>query len=192
VKTTILFGIAILCPLAALTAQDIKPFDAKPGLWETTVTLDITGMPPMPAMPQLTPDQLAKLPPEARQRLEAMMAGRGGGGSPRTITSKSCVSKESIEKGMAFANSNQANCTRKIVSSSSSKIEMHMECAMEKTDMKTVSDFTVERVDSEHVKAGGITKTTGGPNNRTMESKMNVTSKWLSADCGDLKPGEAK
>ena len=78
-KTTILFAIALWCPLAALTAQEMKPFDAKPGLWEYTTTTQISGMPAMPAMPQLTPDQLARIPEAQRKQVEAMMASRGGG-----------------------------------------------------------------------------------------------------------------
>ena len=193
-KTTILFGIAILCPLAALTAQEIKPFDAKPGLWESTMTMEISGMPAMPAMPQLTPEQLAKMPPAARQQMESMMNGRAG--APRTITSKSCTTKEEINKGLAFSDKNQANCTRKIVSSSSSKVEMHVECAPDKTNMTVVSDITVERLDAEHVKVAGTSKSTGtGAGNgaaRTMDSKFTVNSKWLSSDCGDVKPAGEK
>jgi hypothetical protein len=191
VKTTILFGIAILCPLAALTAQEIKPFDAKPGLWESTTTLEIPGMPAMPAM-QLTPDQLAKIPEAQRAQVLAMMNGRGG--SPRTTTTKSCVTKESLNRAMAFANdNNQANCTRKVVSSSSDKIQLHMECQPDKTNMTMVGDMTVERLDAEHVKGSATFKNSGtGPANgnapRTMESKMTFSTRWLSADCGDVKP----
>ena len=180
-KTTFLLGIAILCPLAALTAQEIKPFDAKPGLWESTMTMEISGMPAMPAMPQLTPEQLAKMPPAARQR---------------TITSKSCTTREEINKGLAFSDKTQANCTRRIVSSSSSKVEMHVECAPDKTNMTVVSDITVERLDSEHVKVAGTSKSTGtGAGNgaaRSMDSKFTVNSKWLSSDCGDVKPAGEK
>ena len=197
-KTTILFGIAILCPLAAVTAQEIKPFDAKPGLWESTTTTEITGMPAMPAMPQLTPDQLAKIPEAQRQQVQAMMAARGGGGAPRNITTKSCVTKESLAKSMAFMNdNNQANCTRKIVNSSSGKIEFHMECTPDKTNMTMVGDMTIERLDAEHVKGSGTFKNTGtGPATgnapRTMESKITFSTKWLSSDCGDVKPAGEK
>ncbi len=196
-KTTILFGIAMLCPLAALTAQEIKPFDARPGLWETTTNIEVSGMPAIPqsAMPQLTPDQLAKMPPAARQQLEAMMAGRGG--APRATTTKSCVTKESLDKAMAFGNNNQANCNRRIVNSSPSKIEVHVDCAPDKMNMTMVMDATVERVDAEHVKFSGTMKNSGtgsgtGNTVRTVESKMSATSKWLSADCGDVKPAGEK
>jgi len=194
VKTTILLGIAVLCPLAALTAQEIKPFDAKPGLWESTSSTEISGMPSMAAVPQLTPEQLARIPEAQRKQVEAMMASRGGGGSPRSITTKSCVTKESLAKSMAFVNdnANQANCTRKIINSSSDKIQFHMECTPDKLNMTMVGDMTIERLDAEHVKGSGTFKNTGtGPNSdtpRTMESKITFSTKWLSSDCGDVKP----
>lgn len=196
-KTTILFGIALLCPLAALTAQEIKPFDAKPGLWESTTIMQISGMPPMPAMPQLTPEQLASIPEAQRQQMQAMMNGRGG--SPRTTTAKSCVTKESLARAMAFGetNNNQANCTRKVVSSSSDKIEFHMECQPDRTNMTMAGDMTIERVDAEHVKGAGTFKNSGtspatGNTTRTMESKITFNTKWLSSDCGDVKPAGEK
>jgi hypothetical protein len=195
VKTTILFGIAILCPLAALSAQEIKPFDARPGLWESTTTTEISGMPAMPAMPQLTPDQLARIPEAQRKQMEAMMAGRGG--SPRSATTKSCVTKESLARSMAFLNDdNPGNCTRKIASSSSDKIEMHIECTPDKTNMTMTGDFTIQRVDAEHVKGSGAFKSTGtgsgGNAPRTMESKITFSTRYLSSDCGDVKPAGEK
>jgi hypothetical protein len=145
-------------------------------------------------MPQLTPEQLAKMPPAARQQMESMMNGRAG--APRTITSKSCTTKEEINKGLAFSDKNQANCTRKIVSSSSSKVEMHVECAPDKTNMTVVTDITVDRLDAEHVKVAGTSKSTGTSAGngaaRTMDSKFTVNSKWLSSDCGDVKPAGEK
>jgi hypothetical protein len=62
--------------------------------------------------------------------------------------------------------------------------------------MTVVSDITVERLDAEHVKVSGTSKNTGtGAGNgaaRTMDMKFTVASKWLSADCGDVKPAGEK
>jgi len=194
-KTILSLGIAMLCPLAALTAQEIKPFDAKPGLWETTTTIEMLQAPAMPqsSMPQLTPEQLAKMPPAARQQIEAMMAARGG--APRSTTAKSCVTPESLNKALAFGGANRANCTRKIVNSSPDKLEIHVECEPDKMNATMVGDVTLERLDAEHVKGHGTFKNTGtGPGGatRTMESKITFNNKWLSSDCGDVKPPAEK
>jgi hypothetical protein len=86
-KTALFFSAALLCPLSAWAADDIRPFDAKTGLWETTSTMEMPGMPSMPAMPQIPPEQLAKMSPQQRAQVEAMLKARGGAASPRvTVT----------------------------------------------------------------------------------------------------------
>jgi hypothetical protein len=52
--------------------------------------------------------------------------------------------------------------------------------------------MTLDRVDAEHMKGNMVMKTsgdasTGGPG-RSMDMKMTFSSKWLSSDCGDVKP----
>ena len=56
----ILFA-SVWCAPPAIWSQDIKPVDIKPGLWENTTTSQDIGV-AMPTMPQLTPEQLAKMP----------------------------------------------------------------------------------------------------------------------------------
>jgi len=168
---------------AALPAQDIKPFDVKLGLWETTSTTEMNGM-AMPNMPQIPPEALAQMPPEQRARIEAMMKGRGGSG-PGTTT-RYCVTKESLQRPMAFGQQERA-CTTKVVSSTSSKQVMHMDCTRGETHM--TGDMTVERVDAEHAKGAMTVKAEG---EQAVGMKMSFQTKWLSADCGSVKPAGAK
>ena len=86
-KSKFVLSASLLLPLAAC-AQDIKPFDVKIGLWEYSTTMEISGMPAMPNMPQLSEDQLSKMPPQARKQIEDMMKSKGGMGAPRTTTTK--------------------------------------------------------------------------------------------------------
>ena len=176
---------AAVCLQMAGWAADIKPFDAKLGLWESTSTTEMGGMPAMPAMPQIPPETLAKMPPAQRAQVEAMMKGRGPGG-PRSNTTKYCLTKESLEKAMAFAQGDKS-CTPTVVSSSSSKQEIHMDCTREGTHM--TGDVTVERVDAEHAK-GAMKLKAEGDHPITINSTFQ--SKWLSSDCGDVKPAMAK
>jgi hypothetical protein len=64
---------------------------------------------------------------------------------------------------------------------------IHMECTQGKTNM--VGDLMIERIDSEHAKGNVVMKTSG---EQAMNMKMSFTTKWLSADCGDVKPLAAK
>lgn len=185
----ILFAIVLMCPLATW-AQDIKPFDAKVGLWESTTTTEISGMPAMPAtpaMPALTEEQLAKIPPAQRAQVEAMMKGRGSSaGSPRTTTSKYCLTRESLNRAQY---NSEKNCTTKLVNSSAGHQQIHVECATGNT--RSTGDVSMERVDAEHGKGTVVMKvssTDGNAAGRSMDIKASVSNKWISADCGDIKP----
>jgi hypothetical protein len=184
VKKTILTGILLALPMAAWAAD---VFDVKPGLWEQTMNVEMTGM---PAMPQLTPEQLAQMPPAARARFEAMMQGRGGLGGGQAIVSKVCRTKESLADAMSYAARQDSGCTPKINSMSASKVEVHVDCTGRFTGS---GDFVVERVDSEHTKMTGAIKGVASMGSKTdadhpITQKMTVNGKWLSSDCGDVKP----
>jgi hypothetical protein len=191
----ILLAIVIGVPTAfvgttAIWAQDIKPIDVKPGLWENTVTTQMSGM-NMPSMPSVSPDQLAKMPPEARARVEAMI--KGGTGAPQTSTNKACITKENLSKPI-FDNADKS-CIYKLVSSSSSTQQIHVECT--KGNSKTSGDLSFNRVDNEHLKGNMDMKTTGdastsGSAAQNMTIKMTFSNKFISSDCGDVKPSMGK
>jgi hypothetical protein len=141
--------------------------------------MDISGMPAMPAMPQIPEAALSKMSPEQRAQMEGMMKGRGGAGAPRTT--KVCLTRESLSAG-AFGQSD-GSCNSKVVSSSSSKQVLHMECAQGGT--RTVGDLTVDRVDAGHAKGTMLMKSEG---DQAREVKMSFDTKWIGADCGDVKP----
>lgn len=179
-KLTILTAIALVLPLT-IWAADI--FDVKPGLWEytATTTTELPNGQPAPALPQLTDEQLAKIPPAQRAQIEAVLKARGGPAGPRTSTGKSCITKETLAKALTF--SQQGNsCTTKATSLTSSRQEIHIECTGQ---FKAAGDIIVERVDSEHSKANMQLKSEG---DHPMTMKTVYTSKFVSADCGDVKP----
>jgi hypothetical protein len=183
-----MFSIVMMCP-AAIWAQDIKPIDIKPGLWENTTTSEMSGM-SMPAMPAISEDQLAKMPPAQRAQVEAMM--KGGMGAPRTTTTKACITKEQLTRSI-FDNGDKS-CSYKLTNSSSSNQMVHVECTRGTT--KTAGDLNLDRVDSEHVKGNMLMKTTDSAaaagRGQNMNIKISFTNKWLGADCGDVKPSGDK
>ena len=181
----------MLLPLASIAlSADMKMFDTKLGLWETTSTMEMEGIPAMPAMPQIPKETLDKMPPAQRAQFEAMMKNRAGAGAPRTTTSKSCTTKETLARGFGVPESKDAECTWKIISSSSSKAQIHVECASKAGDPTSNGDIVMERIDAEHVKGNMTTKAKDDDNAITV--KMAFNSKWVSANCGDVKPYTGK
>ena len=179
-RTLILAG-----TLAAISvaAADLKPLDAKLGLWETTTTTEVDGM---PAMPQIPKETLDKMPPAQRAQLEAMMKNRASPAAPRTTTSKSCTTKESLNRGFGMPENMKGECKNDVISSSSSNAQMHMQCTATKGGPTSALDLMITRIDSEHIKGNVVSKS--DVQGRTMNVKMNFASKWLASDCGDVKP----
>jgi hypothetical protein len=65
---------------------------------------------------------------------------------------------------------------------------IHMECTQGKTSSS--GDLMVERIDAEHARGNMVMKSAVG--DQPVNMKMTFTTKWLSSDCGDVKPLGAK
>ncbi len=168
--TKISLGLTLLA-CSTLWAADFLPLDVKTGEWQTTVTGQMTGMPPIPdeVLNRLTPDQRAKM--------EAAMAGRNS----KPTVSKSCLTKEKLEKGFNTGDESTKMCTRTLVSSSGGKQELRMECARD--NMKSTGTIKVEAVDSRTVKGSVMMAATSG--DHTMNMNYSFVSKWIGSDCTD-------
>ncbi len=176
-RTSIMVALLFLGCSWLWAADGFKPLDVKLGLWETTSSFQTSGMPQV----NIPPDALARMTPEQRAKVEEMMKGMGSG-SPRTTTTKSCMTREKMNKQQMFTD-NKMDCTKTVVSSSSSKLEMRVQCTAD--GAKTNGTFRVESMNSENVKGSMQMVTTGGDHTVNMNSTF--TSKWLGADCGDVK-----
>ena len=171
-KTRILGVLAFLSPLAAWAA-DAVPMDIKLGLWESTVTTQMSGMPALP------PEMLSKLTPEQRAKMEAAM-GRGAA-SPKTTT-RHCVTKETLNQALSFGGNQQQTCKQTLVSSTATKQVVHVEC--NSGAMSSSGDLQFEAVNRETIKGSMVMN--AGQGGRGMSTKMEFSSKWLGADCGDV------
>jgi hypothetical protein len=159
----------ILLVSAACAADAVPPLDIKPGMWESTTTVKMSGTPPIP------PDLLAKMPPEQRAMLEARLKERQG---PNTTVSKHCIAKDDLNKPLDFGGQ-QASCQRTVASSSSSKMEIRIECS--NAGIKSSGTIRIEAVDSEHVKVSS--HIASGEGARAMNIDVAGAGKWLGAAC---------
>ena len=165
-KLTAWIGLAALAGAMLLLADTLN---VKPGEWEATVTSQVTGLPPIP------PEVLDKLTPEQRQMMEQRMKGNQ---TPRTTTGKSCITKEQIEKGFDLSGHDQS-CTRTVISSTSSKQEIKIEC--NQGNNKSTGTIRIEASSPESVKGSLQMAMNGG--GRSMNMNSTFTAKWLSPAC---------
>jgi len=172
--TRLLFALIVFSSLPIWAADSITPLNVKEGLWEVTVTHSMTGT---PAMANIPPDALAKMPPEQRARIEGMMKG-----TPTTDVRKECITKEKLEKHSAFSN-NRGDCTRTVVNSTGSKLEVKFHC--EEKQSSSDGTFLMEAIGSDNVK--GTMHMTSNGNGHTMNMDFTISSKYLGPACGDVK-----
>ena len=175
---------ACLLPTLALAA-DRPPL--KLGLWE--ITTESQGGPALPpgAMPQLSPEQLAKLPPEARARIEAMAAGRAGGGNH---TFKQCLTAKSLDHAFQNDDERARKCTRTIVSQTSSGVEVRFECPNLGPGGAGNTHGTLKWTMLNPETTQGSLEMTLDIGRGPMTHTTGINGKWVSSDCGDVKPRE--
>ena len=172
-RNKLLVALIVFCSLTLWAADNITPLNIKEGLWEITVTFSMTGLPAMPAIPH---DALAKMPPEQRARIEGMM-------NNKPIVQKECITKEKLEKASAFNVNKNGECTRTVVNSTGSKIEMKIHC--EQKQGPTDGTFVVEAVGSDATK--GTMHLASSGSDHKMNIDMAFSSKYLGPACGDVK-----
>jgi hypothetical protein len=163
-----------------LQAAELTKPDIKPGLWEVSINPKVSGEMPIPE------DQLAKMTPEQRARLQAaMQANMAKNAKPRVY--KECMTPEKIARGFAIdPHGEDSSCKRNVVSSSAKELTLHDEC--NKPERKTVTDvhFEVKRGTQMSGKINVVMTSAG----KTMTVNNTMQGKWLGASCGTVKDAE--
>jgi len=168
----VVIGIGAAIVTAASMAAQHTPLNVKTGLWETTTTSAASGMPSV---------DLSKLPPEQRERVEAMMKSRQNG-APQTHTQQSCVTKEKLEKE-GFQQERREGCTQTVTTSTGTVQDVKVVCTGEHPST-AVAHF--EATSPESIK-GTIKVTTSAGRGGDMTVNVNIAGKWLATSCGSVK-----
>jgi|SRR5580658_1582936 hypothetical protein len=173
-RSQFFLALIVFCSLTVFAGDNVTPLNLKEGLWEVTTIHSMSGM---PAMANLPPDALAKLPPDQRAKVEAMMSGR-----PNTDVRKECVTKEKLAKNAMFSK-DRGDCTRTVVSSTGSRLELKIHCQ----EKDTASDGTLvlEALTTDGVKGTMHLATNSDGQNIKMD--FTFSSKYLGPACGDVK-----
>jgi hypothetical protein len=151
------------CPVFA------DALNVKTGAWEMTTTTLITGM-PMPA------EALAKMTPEQRTRMEAMIATRAG--KPSKHVSKSCVTKEDLDQD-SMIKSDNVDCKKEVISRSTTKIVVTETC---EAPNASTSNVIIEAKTPENVVAN-MDMTQPGASGKI---QVNIDGRWLDASCAGI------
>lgn len=159
--------------LVLVAGGNVNPLNLKTGLWQTTMTSTVSGAPPM------TPDmqaKLAQLSPEQRAQLEAVIKSQYGG-TPRTMTWKSCVKKEDLNKWPFDDPKNK--CKYTVHSSTGSTMDVSGTCTTNEYNV----EFKLHLVVSDPEHASGTGQQTLSQGGQSMTGKYSGSSKWLGATC---------
>jgi hypothetical protein len=149
------------------------------GLWESTNTVTMTGI---------------QLPPDVVEKLKQM--GRPvPGSSPQTMMSQSCYTPEEWEKSMSGARRQRdEQCSQHNLEVNSSRMVFDESCTSSRGDT-TTGHFEILFDDAEHAHGSGhftTTRAQGSQAGHPINVDMNLKGHFLSADCGDVKPGSPK
>jgi len=171
ISRALLSSVALVSLSAVLLAQ-APALDVKLGLWENTITTSMGGAPPIDTS-KMTPEQAAKV--------TAAMKGMTG---DRTITDKSCVTKEDLAKDQFMMPGERGmNCKRTITTNTKTSYVADVQCT---GDREMTGQLTIETSAGGTAFTGSM-KTVTSARGRTMNLTMKMSGKYLGPNCGDQK-----
>ena len=158
--------------LGGLVAAQAPALDLKFGLWENTVVTNIGGAPPVDTS-KMSPEQAAKM-------AEAMKSLAGD----RTMTEKTCVKKEDLEKD-SFMLPHDANttCTRTVGTNTRAAYVADVTCT---GDRPMKGQVNIQSLAGGTAFKGAVKMETSALG-RTTNVAMTLTGKYLGPDCGSVK-----
>ncbi|MEO8021702.1 DUF3617 domain-containing protein [Polaromonas sp.] len=176
-----LWSIAALA-LLALGAQPATAQTLKPGLWEINNKMQSGSGQVEKAMADMQ-KQLASMPPDQRKMMQDMMAKQGmsmGAGAGGGMAVKICMTKESIERNELP--SQQGDCKTSTTPRMGNTMKMSFVCTQPPSSGE--GQVTFVSPEAYTMKMAMKTSVQGKPETMTMDGG----GKWLSADCGNIKP----
>jgi Protein of unknown function (DUF3617) len=149
---------------------------SKPGLWQLQTKMQLD--PKIQAQMDAAMKEIANLPPAQRKQIEEMM-GKQGVSIDKTggTTAKFCVSKEMAERDIAPME--RSDCTQQNKRSGNT-VTVNFQCA----NPKASGEIVITHIsDTQYAMT---MKSVGAKPSETVN--MSAQGKWISADCGSLKP----
>ena len=163
--------------LGAQAQTTIPKPPIKPGLWQIQMEREVDGQ----KMPDMS-ERMKSMTPEKRAQFEAMMkqhgVAMGGNGS------QVCYTPESLEHS-PWAEA-QMDCKPTFTSRTSAAWKWHTSCP--KMGLESDGEAIFTNSENYTVKSTSVSKM----GDKVRNSTTTMTGKWVSADCGDVKPLDLK
>ncbi len=173
----------LIVSVVALTGVSAKAQIApkmKPGLWQIHIEQERNGQKIANSSERMKA-HMKDMTPERRKQFEEMMKQRGV--DPNATDSlKVCYSQKMVEHG---AWSDQFGCKTDFSDRSASSWKWHSVCSSLGYEGNGEAIFS--DADNFTIRSSGLVTTEG----ETVHSKSTKVGKWLSADCGEVKPMDA-
>ena len=158
-----------------------------PGLWEHSMTMKSSDPRMAEGMARMQ-KEMANLSPQQRQQMEAMMAAQGismgvgaGAGGP-AITAKVCITPEQAARD-EMPPPADGDCKQTSMQRSGNTLRVKFTCTG-KRQATGEGEYTLESPKAHR----GRTTVEAVEGGKTVRMDMNHTGRWLSADCGAVKP----
>ncbi|MET3120219.1 hypothetical protein AAKU64_004467 [Undibacterium sp. GrIS 1.8] len=159
-----------LCALSLVSNAEAAG-KSKAGLWEVTIQSDA-----MKNMPTIPPEQLEKL-----KQMGIKIPNMQNGG----MTTQMCITKEMADRDQPPVNfKDQSGCQSKNIQKNGNTWSMDLVC--DKPEMKGSGKVTGTYLGDDSVQS--VFDFKGIANDKPINMHSETKSKWLSADCGDIKP----
>jgi len=177
------FNPTFLATITLAMATSAAAQTMKPGLWEITNKMQPGSGEMEKAMADMD-KQMAGMPTEQRKQMQDMMAkqgmgmGQGGAGGMRM---KVCMTREMVERN-EMPSQQQGDCKTTHSPRSGNTMKFSYTCAQPPSSGEGQITYVS---DTAYTMKMATTATVRG---RAEKMNMDTSGKWLSADCGNIKP----
>ena len=170
----VIFTLCLL-PLATGVCR-AEYLDVKPGLWETTTTIEKKRAKQPTNLDQLTPEQRLKVLEKLAKQVKK-----------ETHKVTACLSEARIKSGEAFTgNTHRGACDHKLETQSANNLVAKIEC---RGANKMIGTVEMHAADPEHM--SGTVKMTYGPSDHLqLLTYSEITSRWIRSNCSALARAE--
>lgn len=172
---------AIVATMLIATSFCASAQTMKPGLWEINNKMQADGK--MGQDMAMAQQQIANMPPEQRKMMEEMMAKQGvamGSGGPGAIATKVCMTKEMAERNEIP--SQKDDCKQTASPRSGKTMKISFTC----TNPPSSGEGQITFVSPEAYTMNMTMNTVA--EGKPQRVNMDAAGKWLSTDCGAIKP----